>query len=29
MKQGRFKPGLKDGRPVPVRIDTEMTFSTR
>lgn len=29
MKQWRFKPGLKDGKPVAVRIDTEMTFTTK
>ena len=29
MKQWRFKPGLKDGRAVPVRVNTEMTFRTK
>ena len=29
MKQWRFKPGVKDGKPVPVLINTEMTFRTR
>ena len=29
MKQWRFKPGVRRGRPVAVRIDTEMTFTTR
>jgi len=27
MKQWRFKPGLKDGKAVPVRIVTELTFT--
>lgn len=26
MKQWEFKPGTKDGKPVPVRINVEMTF---
>jgi TonB family protein len=25
----RFKPGMKDGKPVPVRVEVEMTFSLR
>lgn len=28
-KQWRFKPGTKDGKPVPVRISLEMTFTLR
>jgi TonB family protein len=26
MKQWEFTPGTKDGNPVPVRVDVEMTF---
>ena len=26
MKQWLFKPGSKDGKPVPVRVSVEMTF---
>lgn len=29
MKRWQFKPGLKDGKPVPVRITTELTFTSR
>ncbi len=29
VKQWRFKPGLKDGKAVPVRITLEMTFTLR
>lgn len=29
MKRWQFKPGLKDGKPVPVRITTELTFTAR
>lgn len=29
MKLWQFKPGLKDGKPVPVRITTELTFTAR
>jgi periplasmic protein TonB len=29
VKQWRFKPGLKDGKPVPVRVNLEMTFTLR
>ena len=29
MKQWVFKPGLKDGKPVAVRVHVDMTFSTR
>ena len=28
-KQWRFKPGMKDGKPVRVQIDVEMTFTLR
>lgn len=28
-RQWRFKPGTKDGRPVPVRIELEFTFTLR
>jgi len=27
MRQWQFKPGTKDGKPVPVRITVEMTFT--
>ena len=29
VKQWRFEPGIKDGKPVPVRVALEMTFSLR
>jgi TonB family protein len=29
VRQWRFKPGLKDGKAVPVRITLEMTFTLR
>lgn len=29
MKQWQFKPGVKDGKPVAVRIRTEITFSLK
>ena len=29
MKQWVFKPGTKDGKPVPVRISVEMTFTLK
>ena len=29
MKQWEFKPGMKDGKPVAVRIFVEMTFTLR
>jgi bla regulator protein blaR1 len=29
MKQWRFKPGTKDGKPVPVRVQVEMTFTLK
>jgi TonB family protein len=29
VKQWRFKPGTKDGKPVPVLITLEMTFTLR
>lgn len=29
MKQWRFEPGTKDGKPVAVRIDVEMTFTLK
>ncbi len=29
VKQWRFQPGMKDGRPVPVRIETQLTFTLR
>jgi TonB family protein len=29
LKQWSFTPGMKDGSPVPVRVDIEMTFSLR
>jgi protein TonB len=29
MKQWEFKPGLKDGKPVAVRVAVEMTFTLR
>lgn len=29
VQQWRFKPGLKDGKPVPVRITIELTFILR
>ncbi len=29
MKQWQFKPGTKDGKPVAVRIDVEMTFTLK
>jgi protein TonB len=29
MKQWLFKPGTKDGKPVPVRVDVEMTFTLK
>lgn len=29
MKRWQFKPGLKDGKPVSVRITTELTFTAR
>jgi TonB family protein len=29
VKQWRFEPGKKDGKPIPVRITLEMTFSLR
>ncbi len=29
VRQWRFKPGLKDGKSVPVRITLEMTFTLR
>jgi TonB family protein len=29
VKQWRFKPGRKDGKPVPVRVTLEMTFALR
>ena len=29
VKQWRFEPGKKDGKPVPVRITLEMTFTLR
>jgi protein TonB len=28
-KQWRFKPGTKNGKPVPVKTDAEMTFTLR
>lgn len=29
VKQWEFKPGTKDGKPVPVRVEIEMTFTLR
>lgn len=29
LKQWTFKPGTKDGKPVPVRVEIEMTFTLR
>jgi TonB family protein len=29
LRKWRFMPGLKDGKPVPVRVEIEMTFSLR
>lgn len=29
MKQWVFEPGKKDGKPVPVRVDVEMTFTLK
>jgi protein TonB len=29
MKRWQFRPGLKDGKPVAVRITTELTFTAR
>lgn len=29
LEQWRFEPGTKDGKPVPVRVDIEMTFTLR
>ena len=29
VKQWRFKPGTKNGKPVPVETDAEMTFALR
>jgi protein TonB len=29
VKQWLFKPGTKDGKPVPVRVDIEMTFTLK
>jgi Gram-negative bacterial TonB protein C-terminal len=29
LKQWRFEPGTKDGKPVAVRIDVEMTFTLK
>src|SRR5712671_1523215 len=29
MKQWEFKPGTKDGKPVPVRVSVEMTFTLK
>jgi protein TonB len=29
MKQWLFKPGTREGKPVPVRVDVEMTFTLK
>jgi protein TonB len=29
LKQWEFKPGTKDGKPVPVRIEVELTFTAK
>jgi TonB family protein len=29
LKQWQFTPGKKDGKPVPVRVDVEMTFTLK
>jgi periplasmic protein TonB len=29
MKKWRFKPGARDGKPVAVRVDVEMTFALK
>lgn len=29
MKQWSFKPGTKDGKPVPVRVDVQMSFTLK
>lgn len=29
LSQWRFEPGLKDGKPVPVRVTVEMTFTLK
>jgi periplasmic protein TonB len=29
VKQWEFEPGKKDGKPVPVRVDVEMTFTLK
>jgi TonB family protein len=29
MKQWQFRPGTKDGKPVAVRVDVEMTFTLK
>jgi TonB family protein len=29
LKQWRFEPGKKDGKPVPVRVEVEMTFTLK
>jgi periplasmic protein TonB len=29
VKQWTFEPGTKDGKPVPVRVDIEMTFTLK
>jgi TonB family protein len=29
LSEWRFKPGLKDGKPVPVRVEVELTFTPK
>jgi protein TonB len=29
LRQWRFEPGLRDGKPVPVRLEIELTFTAK